>query len=191
MPDRRQAKRKKAVDTAAPVCHTGRNDWRESAASPASGARQSADFHGAPESESKHLHFDSTQLHWLWNETRRQLERYATRAGEQVDVQAAMDFARWIQFSGLIKLFKDNRQDEPRKVDGDAIDELVRNLIMDCGDYLKGNTPGFVRVSQVESVSHKLDLIAAQLARISPPAGETAAAGTAPPALRVIEGGGH
>jgi hypothetical protein len=46
-----------------------------------------------------------------------------------------MDFARWIQFSGLIKLFKDNPQSEPLKVDGELIDKLVRDLIMDCGDW--------------------------------------------------------
>lgn len=148
-----------------------------------------AGSHGSQESESKQLHFDSTQLHWLWNETRLRLNQLATRADEGVDVQPAMDFARWIQFSGLIKLFKDNPQSEPVKVDGELIDKLVRDLVMDCGDYLKLNTPGFVRVCQIEAVNHKLDLIAAQLAKVSPPATETATVGTTAPALQVIQGG--
>jgi hypothetical protein len=190
MPHRPQKPRKKAVDVGRRICYSVGDGSRESAENPAQGACEPVDFQGSPESESKRLHFDSTQLHWLWNETRRQLERYATRADEGVDLQAAMDFARWIQFSGLIRLFRDNPQSEPWKVDGELIDRLVRTLIMDCGEFLKLNTPGFVRVSQIEAVSHKLDLMASQLAKLSPPVfPETAEAGTAPPALQVISGG--
>jgi hypothetical protein len=190
---------KTGVDIQRGVCYTSSNDWQESAESPASGACPSADFQGPPKSESKYMRTDLAKiepykLHWLYNETRRQLERYATRAEEQVDVQAAVDFARWVQMSGLIGLFKDHPQPEPWPVDGQALDELVRTIIMDCGDFLKGNTPGFVRVCQIEAVNRKLDLIAGQMAKLSPPSEETATAGTtaiAPPALLVIQGGGQ
>ena len=73
--------------------------------------------------------------------------------------------------------------------DGELIDGLVRNLVMDCGDYLKLNTPGFVRVCHVEAIDRKLDLIAAQLAQLSPPDKETATAGSSAPVLQVIQGG--
>jgi len=190
MPRRSRKARKIVLDSQKAVCYTVSNDGRESAESPvAIGARLSVDFQGPPESESKRLHFDSIQLHWLWNETRRRVEQLATRADEGVDIQPAMDFARWLQFSGLIKLFKDNPQSEPLKVDGELIDKRVRDLIMDCGDYLKLNTPGFVRVCQIEAVNQKLDLLAAQVAKLSPPVTETAKAGCSSPALQVIQGG--
>ncbi len=101
-----------------------------------------------------------------------------------------MDFAHWVQFSGLVRLFKENPQGEPFQVDGELIDSMVRNLVMDCGDYLKLNTPGFVRVCHIEAVDRKLDLIAGQLAKLAPPVTETAEMGSrASPALQVIQGG--
>ena len=200
MPRRSQKPRKTVLDSQKPVCYNVSNAGEIVAASqvdrgPDQNLIPAANgFHGSPKSESKHLQTDSVKcepykLHWLWNETRRQLQRYATRADEGVEIQAAMDFARWIEFSGLIKLFKYNPQPEPWKVDWLLIDSLVRNLVMDCGDYLKLNTPGFVRVSQLEAVNTKLDILAAQVARLSPPAMETATARTVPPALQVIQGG--
>ena len=192
MPRRPQKLIKTVLDSRKAVCYTVSNDGREFAESPvALGARLSVDFQGPPESESKQLHFDSTQLHWLWNETRRQLQRYATRADEGVEIQAAMDFAHWVQFSGLIKIFKDNPQPDPLPVDGKLIDKLVRDLVMDCGDYLKLNTPGFVRVSQIELVNRKLDLLAGQLSKLSPPLTDnTVSVGNpADPVLHVIQGG--
>jgi hypothetical protein len=192
MPHDAQKPRKIKIDGPPGACYTvgntaGQPQYNDS---PEPGWKAGERTPRHPESESKRtLHFDSAQLHWLWNETRLRLKLLATRADEGVDVQAAMDFAHWIQFSGLIKLFKDNPQSEPLKVDGELIGKLVRDLVMDCGDFLKLNTPGFVRVCQIEAVNHKLDLIAAQLGKLSPPATETATAGASPPALQVIQGG--
>ena len=192
MPRRSQKPIKINVDGASGPCYTvshtaGQPQYNDS---PEPGWKAGERTPRHPESESKRiLHFDLAQLHWLWNETRLRLKQLATRADEGVDIQPAMDFARWVQFSGLIKLFKDNPQNEPLKVDGELIDKLVRDLVMDCGDYLKLNTPGFVRVSQVEEVNRKLDLIAAQLGKLSPSVTETALAEATPPALQVIQGG--
>src|ERR1051325_945158 len=51
------------------------------------------------------MKFDATELHWIWKETTGKLERFARDVRENKRVLEAADFARWFQFSGILKLF--------------------------------------------------------------------------------------
>jgi hypothetical protein len=110
---------------------------------------------------------DSVDLHWLYRETMLRLSVLAERCREGVDVSAASEFARFVQGSGLIKLFRSNPQAEPFEVDGAKVEKAVRDLLWDCGERLRRALPGMVEASALERVHHKLDLIAGQLIKIS------------------------
>lgn len=154
----------------------------------------SNDFQGPPKSESAFVcpDFDDSNMHWLWRETVSKLEVYRQRVRERQDVQAASEFARWVQFSGLIKLFTNSAQPEPRRVDGPFLEKLVKDVLWDCGEaFRKQGTPFSLNVSQAERINAKLDLIAGQLSKISPPITVNTASADedSEPALRVISGG--
>lgn len=138
------------------------------------------------------MRFDATTLHWLWNETTNKLVAYRQRVREHRDVQAAMEFARWVQFSGLIELFSTNAQDGPQRVDGGGVALHVKELIWECGEAFRNQSAPFcLSVSEAERLNAKLDLIAGQLSKITPPlTANTANAGDhLEPVLRVIQGG--
>jgi len=191
-----QKTEKNGLDIPARVCYAACNDWRESAESPAKGACQSTDFHGPPESDSTRMQTDSSALephkvHWLWKETVARLRRLDARAREGKSVDEANDFARWVRMSGLLWVFEAFKAAPPLEVSADAVRALLTEIACDCEAHWKNEPRGpWVEKSELESINQKLDLIAGQLVKLSPPVNqETAAAGTAPPALRVIEGG--
>jgi len=148
-------------------------------------------FQGNPKSESTNMQFDSVDLHWIWRETTRRLESFAGDVREHKRVLEASDFIRWLQFSGLLKLFAAHPQPEPLRVDVANVRKLIEDLRFSCGEsFRNGKADPQYAASDIAAINHKLELIAAHVATLSPPLTETAASGdSAEPGLRVIQGG--
>lgn len=131
------------------------------------------------------MSLDAFNLHWLWKETSAKLEVFLRRAREGKDLQAASEFARWVQTSGLIKLFSDNPAEVPHTVSGKETERLLKEVIYECGEqWNKRRCEAQIAVSELEAINHKLDLIAGQLVEMDTKAGVLVA-----PPLRVLESG--
>jgi len=163
-----------------------------------SGARKPQDFHGPPKSESKQLQTDSAhiephKLHWLYQETVNRLRTLDARAREGKSVDEASEFARWVRFSGLLWLFEAFKAPPPLEVSPDTVKRLISEVSADCEAHWKNEPRGpWVSRSELESINQKLDLMAGQLAKLSPPVNhDTARMENSPPVLQVIEGGGN
>jgi len=140
---------------------------------------------------------DAVAMHVLWRETNNRLEVLAARVREGVDVLAASEFCRWLQFSGVLAMLEDQERSQPLPVNGRELRRKVDELIMDCGDWFRlhenSNTlphPSIPR-TELERINKQLADLSAQLAMVLPPStANTADVGKpAEPALHVIEGG--
>jgi len=119
-----------------------------------------------PNENTHSVHIEPYKLHWMWRETNSLLDRYARAVTEGRELDAAVAFARFVKFSGLAKFYAQNAQDEPLKVDGLEIEKKARALEMDvCDRWRRGAVPES-RDTQLELLSHKLDLIAGRLAKV-------------------------
>lgn len=134
----------------------------------------------------------TVEMHCMWRETNNRLDVLARRVGEGKDVLAASEFARYLLFSGFLKMFERNPQDFPLKVDGHLLRWKCGDLLDKCARAWKDkNGVVHLDLSQLENVNRKLDIIAAHVSKFSPPLmDKTADVGnTAEPALRVLQGG--
>jgi len=182
------------VDKLPPVCNSCTNldgpiqapQSRDTRAGPL------ADFHDPPKSESIGMQFDSVTLHQVWRETNRRLESLARDVRENKNVREASEFARWLQFSGILKILEASPQPEPLLVDGVALRKQVRDLVYDCGEcFRNGKADAKYAASDIAEINRKLEVIAAHISTLSPPvAATTSEAGNpAEPVLHVIAGG--
>lgn len=136
--------------------------------------------------------FARHKLHCMWSHTMLRLQQYLTRIKEGKDVMAASEFARFVRNVGLVDLFSVNATDGPLMVSGAKVDALCSAVLQGCADAWNNRSAPTVELAAVERINHKLDVIAAHLARVSsPPLTEpTANAGNASePVLRVLQGG--
>jgi hypothetical protein len=192
---------KEPFDKRAPVCYNVPNAGEIVAASQIGQGPDrnlipaAKGFLGSPKSESKYLQTDSAKieshkLHWLWKETVSRLRRLDARAREGKFVDEASEFARWVKFSGLLLVFKAFEAPPPLEVSPKEVERLITEILFDCEAHWKNEPRGpWVEKSELESINHKLDLVASQLSKLSPPVTETASAVQILPALRVIQGG--
>jgi hypothetical protein len=197
MPVNIEHSKKLPVDNKHRVRYSKTNAERlESGESPLTGASRLSDSQGPPESESAKMLSDSIIIephrrYWLWKETAERLRRLDARAREGKSVDEASEFARWVQFSGLMHLFKMWAAPEPLKVSAEEIQQLINDVKYDCELHWKNSSRGpWVPLSELEAISQKLDRIAAKVATLSPPGTATVSADEgSTPALRVFEGG--
>jgi hypothetical protein len=111
---------------------------------------------------------DLTTLSLIYRETMNKLSSYSKRVSEGRDLVAAADFAKWLNFSGLIRLFKANPQDEPFKVDGPFMQWTLDQLIEQCNERFRtGNADPNFKSSEWQSMHEKIDTIAGYLSRLS------------------------
>ena len=139
------------------------------------------------------MEIDKVFLHVLWRETSNRLEVLERRVREGVDIDAASEFARWLRFTGLLRLLEQAPDDERLPVKGRELSKRVDALVADCGDWYARHErsnikpPAQVPRSELESINAQLAALRVQLSKISPSTFETAQVGS--PALLVIEGG--
>jgi len=81
---------------------------------------------------------DTVMLHWLWKETVGYLEKLERAVAEGRAVDEASNYARWLEFSGLLKIFDAYPRPLPLKVDGEAVRRLVGRVIDAAGEIYKG-----------------------------------------------------
>lgn len=130
-------------------------------------------------------------LSWLYKETCDYLERLERAVQQGRGVDEASHFARWLQFSGLYKIFEAYPQPPPLEVNGKKIRELGERVVAACGVIYKGGKlPLNPSQSTTDEINAKLDILLSNFAKpISQPVPQTVAAdGQTPPALPVMPG---
>lgn len=110
----------------------------------------------------------SVNLHRIWLETSGRLDVLSKRVQEGRDVMAASEFARWLFFSGILKLLEANSQDGPLKIDGAFLRWKCEELIQQCNDRFRKNSaePSFTEAT-FQSIHEKLDKIAGHVSGLS------------------------
>jgi len=181
------------IDVEPEKCNSLANATRRQAKDASARAEsRETDSPGNPESKGESMSFDPVTLHWIWKETTRRLESFADYVRENKAVAEAADFARWLQFSGILKLLGSFPQPPPLTVDAAAMGKQITDLIYECGErFRNGKASPNYAPSDIAEINRKLDIIAAHVSTLSPPTTvNTADAGNAAgPALRVIDGG--
>lgn len=128
---------------------------------------------------------DAVMLHWLWKETVNKLEFLSRSVHEGRAVDEASSFARWLSFSGLIKIFEAYPSPAPLRVDGGAVRALTYQLTAACGEIHKGGKAPFnPSLSRVDEANAKLDIILSALAKSAATTNAGPAAGQ--PAVSVV-----
>lgn len=128
-------------------------------------------------------------LHRIFIETDRRLELLAQSVRECKDVNEANNFARWLQFSGILKLLETHPQAKPANVDGARLHRKASDLAYECGQLFRGGKadPKYTQ-SDIAEINRKLGVIAEQVGvEFRPSITETADVGI--PTLHVIQGG--
>lgn len=113
----------------------------------------------------------------------RQVEFHGMRVRQGFQVEEAQEFARYVRNSNMCELMRQNPcQGENQRhtqrllelfpYDGDKLYEAARQLELECCEYWSkrtrdadGTATG-ARKSDLEDISHKLDLIAGRLAAV-------------------------
>jgi hypothetical protein len=104
----------------------------------------------------------------MWRETMTKLSSYSKRVSEGRDLVAASEFARWLNFSGTLELYKANPQAEPFKVDGAFMQWTVDQLIEQCNERFRtGSVDPNFKASEWQSMHEKIDKVAGYLSRLS------------------------
>jgi len=107
-------------------------------------------------------------LHVLYTQTKQRLESFAECVRENKRVDEAVDFARWLQRSGILRLLESNAQGEPLKIDGAHLRYVCRELEKACTErYRMRDTQPHLDELQLKSMNQKLDTIAAYLAKVA------------------------
>ena len=108
----------------------------------------------------------------IYSETVNQLDSLAQRVCEGRDIEAASNFARWLSFSGIIKLLEDYppgmESFGPKTVDGALLRWKCDQLIQACSERFRTNSldPAFEK-KKFESLHEKIDSIAGYLSKLT------------------------
>jgi membrane protease subunit (stomatin/prohibitin family) len=125
--------------------------------------------------------------HVLYAATVRQLDSFAERVAENRDVLAALDFARYVLNSGLVKVLAPLAGDGFLKVDASFLQWKAQELQRGVQERLRPNdTKPHLEALQLQSLNQKLDTIAGYLSKLTVQGGAVLPAS---PTLNVIEGG--
>jgi hypothetical protein len=107
-----------------------------------------------------------THVYWMYKETVNKLDSLSRSVREGKNVHEAANFARWLEFSGYIKIFDLFPSDQKYlPVCSKTIRKKISDLIYDCGDWFKSNniSPKY-HASDISEINSKLDQILKQQA---------------------------
>src|ERR1017187_9802048 len=131
----------------------------------------------------------------IYSETTHQIERHMSRVKEGRDVDSAVSFGRWLFWSGIPELLKENStaHDElgPLKCDGPHLIWCLNELLQACNEYYRTGRPSGLEKTDLDSIREKLDKLASNQDLMSghlsklisspvPVSTDEAVAGTAP-----------
>ena len=130
---------------------------------------------------------DGADVAILWRETANVLDRLLGEVREGKNVMLASQFARWVEFSCLHRVFEAYPCQTPAlRVDAALLDRKVRDLVFECGERFKdGKVDAKYTQSDIAEINRKLDLLMhPQGLGLTPPLVATAFTVTAvPPAM--------
>jgi hypothetical protein len=93
------------------------------------------------------------ELRWIASETSRFLDTLARDVRECKNVMLASQYARWLQFSGLLKVIE-------RGLGSDLIRKQVDDLLYECGELFRcGKHDPKYAASDIAEINRKLDLL--------------------------------
>jgi len=110
---------------------------------------------------------DAVTLHIIYRETMTHLESWENLAREGKDLMPALDFTRYVLWSGIVKLLKAYPAEGTLKVDGAFLEWKAKEVAEMIQAQFKGGKPPGATSTDLASINHKLDLIAGRLARIT------------------------
>ena len=104
----------------------------------------------------------------VYKETLGRLKSLSRRVAEGRDVMAASEFARWLNFSGILRLCEENPQDDPFKVDGAFLGCYCQLLIDQCNERFRTNnfSPKF-ESDDFQSLHDKVDAVVRNLETVA------------------------
>jgi len=105
-------------------------------------------------------------LHVMWREFDLRLDRYARLVAEGRCLDEARDFARFLNNSGTLVFFKHHTRTGHLKIDGALLAWKAREVELAVCDKFKGGAKAEQRDTTLESILHRLDLIAGHVAKI-------------------------
>jgi len=112
----------------------------------------------------------------IYSETMNRLDRFDRCVQEGRSLEEALDFTRWLFFSGIITLCEMNPQPHPLKVDGALLRWKCSDVQRKVQERFRLNDLApHVGASELQTLHDKLDTIAGFLSRFPQPA---AAAGS-------------
>ena len=120
------------------------------------------------------------------------LRRFDGLVREGKSLEEALEFANYIFWSGLVDLLKQHTQNPPFECNGANLQKACELLQRDVRDNYRvhGRVEPRVKLSELEKITDQLELLSAQVAKLSSPVNETATVGDEP-ALHVIQGGAN
>src|ERR1017187_9846392 len=100
----------------------------------------------------------------IYSETTHQIERHMSRVKEGRDVDSAVSFGRWLFWSGIPDLLKENStaHDElgPLKCDGPHLAWCLNELLQACNEYYRTGRASGLEKTDLDSIREKLDKLA-------------------------------
>jgi len=113
---------------------------------------------------------DSAQLYILCRETSNRIASLGRAVDEGHRLDEAANFARFVLFSGICTLLKSFPQGDPFPVDGHLLQHHAEQLLQAAQDrYRTGDTKAKLDWSYLDAINRKLDLIAGQVSKFTPP----------------------
>jgi len=150
--------------------HLARREGRKQG--PASGTKRRGRTAPPPNENERSMPFDAVDLHCLWCETNRRLDELARRVRGGDYLQEALEFAQFVFWSGLVKLFKAHPAPAPLQVDSVVIESKIKELQYGCRQWLmeqdkvrSSKLPTFTR-AEITRLNDKLDMIAGYLSKL-------------------------
>jgi hypothetical protein len=105
------------------------------------------------------------QLYRIYRETDMRVNILSQRVAENVEVMAALDFSRWLLWSGFLDLLEAHSCDGPYKIDGAHLRWKCKELQSACQERFRTNdSEPHLTELQLQSINEKLNTIAGYLA---------------------------
>jgi len=111
--------------------------------------------------------------HVMWRETNTRIDVFLRRVREGVDVTAASEFSRWLQWSGVLRLLEGCEAPMPLPVRAAELKQKTSDLVALCGewfaDHERSNSKPHPSVpkSELEAINEQLRNINATLGELT------------------------
>jgi len=103
---------------------------------------------------------------WLYRETLREVQGHERRVREGKQVEEALNFSKFVLFSGIVQILKAHSDAGRNKIDGAHLQWRCEELERACNEYWKSkNRTPSISLTELEAINRKLDVIAAHVAR--------------------------